>query len=72
MKKFKGFRDVIDLWPTYSSLGDLIGVPKDTVRLWRVRNRIPGKYFLAIVEAADLVDAPVTCEILCELAAQDD
>lgn len=44
---------IIDLWPTAEDLARDIGADGGLVRAWRWRNSIPGRYILAVAEAAE-------------------
>ena len=43
---------LIDLWPTRKALADRIGAQVEAVHKWAAANRIPAKYQLGVVVAA--------------------
>ncbi len=63
------FSNVIDLWPSASALGRDLKINPSTIRAWKARDRIDGKYFGEIQRAAAKRRLKVDVALLCKLAA---
>jgi hypothetical protein len=57
------FADIIDLWSPNRALADELGVPHNTVSLWKHRDRIPAEYWIdiAATERVSLLDLATIC-----------
>lgn len=73
-EQIKTFADLVDLWPTQQSLADDVTTDEsrvlaNTVALWKRRDFIHPKYWIAIVRAAAARGIHgVTCERLAKIA----
>ena len=61
---------IIKQWPRSQDFAADIGVHDDSARQWVHRDRIPAKYWVAIVQAAKVRGYPVSLELLAHLAAK--
>lgn len=48
----KTFRDVVALWPTAAALARKLRQKPTNIRDWKARDKIPGKYWVAVVAQA--------------------
>lgn len=62
------FRDAIRLWPTVDTMAIEIGVGIHKARHWFARDRIPGEYWLDVVEVARAKGMDLTVEDLARFA----
>jgi hypothetical protein len=63
-------REIIARWPTQQSIKEDLNLKnRETVAMWYMRNRIPDRYWIALVAAAKKRGAKLT---LAELASQHD
>jgi hypothetical protein len=67
MEKIASFRDVIDLWPSRSSMAADAGVSLMAVHNWWRRDQIPGKYDAALIDAASQKNIPLHWRQLMDL-----
>jgi hypothetical protein len=63
------FRAVVDRWPSSDALAVSIGAKPEAVRKWRQRDRIPSKWWLRIIKAAEERGFDVTAHEMAEIAA---
>ena len=67
----KNFRVIIDYWATYGDLAKVLGVGPAAVKQMRRRDRIPSRYWLKIINAAEKKEFPeITLQRLAELAQE--
>lgn len=66
----KNFRAIIELWEHRSTFAADIGVPYERAKAWWHRDRIPGRYFVAVARAAQSHGHDVTEQTLSAIAAR--
>ncbi len=66
------FADLIDMWPTHEALADDVGVKSNLPPVWKHRNMIPSRHWLAVVASADRRGYElVTLDLLAALAVDE-
>jgi hypothetical protein len=66
----RNFRQIIDYWDTYADLALDIGSTAAAVKQMRRRDRIPSRYWLALVACSQQRGLKLTFAKLAELAAE--
>ncbi len=67
----RSFRQIIDKWEHKTSFAADVGVPYERAKAWWARDRIPGRYFVAVAQAAQLRGhTDVTEQVLSAIAAK--
>ena len=67
----RSFRQIIELWEHKTSFAQDVGVPYERAKAWWSRNRIPGRYFVAVARAAQSRGhTDVTEQVLSAIAAK--
>lgn len=65
------FRQIIDKWEHKTRFAADVGVPYERAKAWWARDRIPGRYFVAVAKAAQLRGhTDVTEQVLSAIAAK--
>jgi hypothetical protein len=63
------FKEIINMWPSYLTLAQDLGVPPGTVAAWKHRNHLPARYWRKIVKAATIRGyQKITLSKLAEIA----
>lgn len=65
----KTFREIINLWDSYTALSEDVGEAYVTVQQWYRRDRIPSRAWLKLVAAAERRGFAVSLESLAEIDA---
>lgn len=61
-------RKITSAWPTLRALADDLAIPESRVKMWRHYDRIPARYWAALVDAARLRGITLSVEELAEIA----
>jgi len=76
METISSIRDLVNLWPTRSSLVDDLGktspglkVSTPQVHKWAANGSIPAKYHLSVLMAARQREFSITADLIAELHA---
>lgn len=69
MEQISTIRALVALWPTRQDFADEVGVPLARVHKWITTGAVPAKHHLAIVNAGEARDLPVSADLVVRLHA---